>query len=539
MTNRRSSVATRPPLWVLAGAFLLYVLRFGYDWGTSDQDEIIPLLLHRLDPTLFTQDWLVQAQASTFGVRSYFVGLLQGLATVLPVWLAVLVLYVCTWLLVAGAVYAIAHLLTRDRLAAAASVVIVLVMTPLWTLGGNDLVHRMLVPSMLGWAIGLWGVVAFLHGRHGWSGALLGLATWMQALVGLHLALLLGLLLGTRSVTSPTPWKRTSMHLATFGATFAIAALPSLGILAYQQLGPASGADGAEPSLFYIIAQFRNPHHYLFFSFSERSMIRFAGLAAAGGLALWMRPEEMRRRFMVRCLGIIAAACTFGFFFTEAVPLLFVAKLQLFKMTVFAKLLLVVALCHLGASWLPGRLRRAFEWGWAHPRGALGLVLIGGAVVASGYLAGIPYLRERAYPVARQEAPEYQLAVWARAETPRDAVFAIPPTWSTFRTHARRAIVINFKAFIFRDRLVREWFDRLTDMAPMPLPERLGASGMHLLDDAYADLSAERLLTLADRYGFTYVVRPEDAPLSHPAFTEVFSAGRWTTYALDEVPPTP
>ena len=183
------------PLFVPLAALLLYVLRFGYDYGASDQDEFLPYLLHRLDPTLFAQDWFVLTQASTFGIRTYFVLLLQGLSLVVPAWLAVLVLYVSAWLLTAGAVYALGHAFTRNRLAAAAAVVLALVLTPQWTLGGNDLAHSMLVPSMVGWGLGLWGLVFFLRYRPGQAALLLGTATWMQPLVGLQLAGLLGLML--------------------------------------------------------------------------------------------------------------------------------------------------------------------------------------------------------------------------------------------------------------------------------------------------------------------------------------------------------
>ena len=87
------------PLFVLLGALLLYALRFGYDYGASDQDEFLPYLLHRLDPELLSQDWFVITQGATFSIRTYFVMLLQGLALVIPVWLAVLVLYGGAWLL--------------------------------------------------------------------------------------------------------------------------------------------------------------------------------------------------------------------------------------------------------------------------------------------------------------------------------------------------------------------------------------------------------------------------------------------------------
>ncbi|WP_457652257.1 DUF6798 domain-containing protein [Rhodocaloribacter sp.] len=520
------------PLFATLASSLLYFLRFGYDFGQSDQDEFLPNLLSRLHPGLFEHDWFVQTQAAGFHVRTYFVGLLEGPASVVPVWMAVLLLYTAAWLLLTSAIYALAHAFTRDRMAAALAVIVALVLTPQWTLGGNDLAHRMLVPSMLGWGLGLWGVYALLHARPVRAAALLGLAAWMQPLVGLQLAGLFGLVLLLQSLEQEnreTALRRTAL----FGGFFVVFSAPAVLPLVYRQFAEAVPHPDDVPSLFYILAAFRAPHHYLPDAFSTYSTIRFGALAAAGLLALAVpsvRKTLAHLRPLVGALLMIAVLCGVGYVFTEIRPTLFITKLQLFKLTVMAKVLFVILGTGAISLWLPNRpwqrLRRAMMKPWP----AL-LMLAGWTVVFVGLITGKDFVTERIYPIARQGAPVERLERWVRTQTATDAIFAVPPSFSGFRSQAQRAIVVNFKAYPFRDRYMYEWYRRLTDLAPAPPPERGGAALLPALDAAYEARSAEDLRRLSGRYGFGYVVRR--TPLRpRGGFRVVYRNDEWTVYRV-------
>ena len=518
------------PLFVLLAALLLYVLRFGYDYGASDQDEFLPYLLHRLDPELLAQDWFVLTQASSFGIRTYFVMLLQAIALVVPVWLVILILYMGAWLLIAGAVYERGYAVTRTRLAAGAAVVVALVLTPQWTLGGNDLVHSMLVPSMCGWGLGLWGIVFFLRYRPGQAAFLLGAATWLQALVGLQLAGLLGLILLWRLIAN----RGGGRHLLLFAGVYAMAALPVLGPLLLQQLSGATPVEDA-PSMFYILAQFRVPHHYLFYSFPARSLVRFGALMVLGLTSLVLLHRRQRvhySTFLIRTLGCIAGLCVLAFLFTEIRPVFFVVQLQLFKTTVLAKLLFVILICGGVFAWLPAPFARPLDrlmdlkgWGLA---AVLGIWLL---AIGSVFL-GFEVLRAKAGPLAHKGTPTEQVETWARTQTPRDAVFAVPPSWSGFRSRARRAIVVNYKAFPYRDRLNLTWFERLTQMAPISLPQRSGPAIQDSLDAAFLRQPVPALHRLADRYDFDYVVRDRRFTPASSSFEQVYISGEWIVYRI-------
>ena len=520
---------SRPPLFVLAGAFLCYYLRFGYDYAQSDQDEFIPYLLHQLNPALFAEDWLVHLQATEFSVRTYFVWLVQFFSTIVPVWLAVLILYAACWLCIAWAVWKIAWCFTADRLVASGAVFVTLLATPVWTLGGNDLVHGILVPSMAGWAIGGLGVYLFLKSRPLASAVLLGVACWMQALVGLQLAALL-------CITQLLSWlwerKPPLRRLVAFSLVFAACALPTLGPIFYQQV-LATTPQETEPSLFYIMAEFRNPHHYLPGSFHPKRMLGFALIAVAGLAALaWqpVRQQLQHRKFLLRILVTIAVFCITGWVFTEIIPVLAIAKLQLFKTTVLAKVLLIITAGSAVNALLPHGIRRMLHGGLRHER--IGAITVAAAWVIAMALT-LPengYLRNQVGPWKRAAAPIGAVQKWVRTHTPHDAVFATPPSLSSFRSEAQRAIVVNHKAIPFTDRHMITWFERLTDLAPVGRPERGAPDLLYRLDAAFESLTERQLVELGQRYEFRHVLRRTPLPEPLSAFRQVFSTENLFVY---------
>jgi hypothetical protein len=150
-------------------------------------------------------------------------------------------------------------------------------------------------------------------------------------------------------------------------------------------------------------------------------------------------------------------------------------------------------------------------------------------VLACIFLKVGPMYKE-ARPLARVGTPLEQVETWARTNTPTDAVFAVPPTWSSFRSHARRAIVINFKSFPYRDALIYTWFERLTDLAPAPLPDQPDPDLQARLDSAFLHQPAGALHRTAMRYDTDYVV--QDRALEDTRFVEVFRAAPWIVYEV-------
>lgn len=481
-----------------------------------------------LDSSLFANDWFLDTQTSAFSIRAYFVYFLRMLCIALPYKVAVLMVYIASWCGIAIALYRIADLLTYNRLAAVGSVAIICLMTPFWTLGGNDLLHSMLVPSMVAWAFALWCLVAYLRSQPVFAGVLAGIATLFQALVGLQIMLILGVLL-CLEVWQSTKRKNILRQLIWTCVAFGLVAIWALGPLLYQQFSAPAG--NGEPSLFYIMAQFRNPHHYLYHSFNPVRTFQFFVLLGSGflaHLALQKKNLSPRAGFINNMLAIIFVICLVGYLGTEVVQNLTIAKLQLFKTTILVKLLMVITACHLAVALLPNRLSQWLDSIAFSPA----FLSVGLAVIlALALIFQHDRIEKKIYPYSTANSAQHALAHWARDHTDRDVVFAVPPSWSAFRSHAARAIVINHKAFPYRDQDIYVWFSRLLDMSPIRRPERTDVTLQGMLDKQYNDLSAERLERLSFEYDFDYVIRNTPLPAAS-AFILAYESNGWLVYEL-------
>jgi len=100
---------------------------------------------------------------------------------------------------------------------------------------------------------------------------------------------------------------------------------------------------------------------------------------------------------------------------------------------------------------------------------------------------------------------------WARAETPADALFIIPPGMQSFRLEAQRSAYVDFKSVPpSQPSLMREWRRRLEEVAnpdANALEQGRGWPGIYLWDVAYAKRNPpERIRDLLERTGADYFV---------------------------------
>ena len=104
------------------------------------------------------------------------------------------------------------------------------------------------------------------------------------------------------------------------------------------------------------------------------------------------------------------------------------------------------------------------------------------------------------------------LAAVAKGFTHPDSVFLIPRQWQQWRIFAERAAVVDYKAFIYTDEGMKEWYDRL---------QAIYYKGPGYPDGGVTDAE---LLNLQRAYGFHYAVLPVGADTS---FSEISAAVDW------------
>jgi hypothetical protein len=490
-TNRRGANSLLPLVFTALAVPLAYVLRFGHGFGFSDQDEFLPWLLARTEPALLAQDWFVSTQEAAFNVRSGFVTLLEIPARLFGIPAVVETTYVLVALALVVAVFELARSLGAGNLAASIGTLIAIAMTPRWTLGGNAAASTMLVPSMVAWAVCLWAVVLCLRKRYGVAGVLIGLAAWLQILVAAQVG---AILLGALLMTGPG----TRRELPRFVVPALTLSLPVVGLLIAAGTGmPADSFD--------VLARIRAPHHYLPSAFPASDYVQVALLSLTG---VWVlhRTRLKRRaaatRFVGWVLGGVVAACLLGI----AAWLLdwrFLLSLQPFKATVLSQILFTTSLALLLPDW------RLPAWSWA----------LGTVAVVAGWLAISSGVQLEGRPQIRA-GEALVVADWLAANSPREAVISVPPSYSGMRYRAQRAIVVNFKAYPFTAEGTSEWFERLAAWAPglwsasveLNAPSgatttAAAASTLAQMDRGYESLTASRLATLSEAYQADWIVR--------------------------------
>jgi len=512
-----TGMGMRPPVYLPILTLTVYLFWRGYDYAISDQDEILPYLFHLLDPSFFRLDWLVNAQLETFGPRTLLVLIAWIPTKLVGPYATIFYIYVVSWFGTCQALYLLSLQFTRERLAATLCVIIALLLTPQFTLGGNDLVTWIFTPSMSAWTLSLWGFVFFVRGQSIRSALLIGLGTWIQALVGLQMVILCALLL---------LWKhgQPTKRFFLFTGCFLLFALPALGPLIWNQL-TQTGYEGAW-SYFYILFEFRGPHHYIPSSFSLDSVFKFFLLLGAG-IATFRFLPQVHRSLIRRSMTIIGVLCVLAYIGAEIWPVETITKLQLFKLTVLIKVFCVIIISHAVAKLILQFYRRGMSIFFDHGHYALGTTIL---ITSMLLLISPDALGIR--PVTKS-APE-KVAKWARDSTSIDAVFAVPPGWDHFRSQARRAIVVNFKAIPFHPSSMIQWFTRLMDLAPIDPPSQGGGPIIAELDSAFDSLTNQQILDLHLKYRFHYIVRKQST-MSHD-FELVYQSEPWEVWRIKSLP---
>jgi hypothetical protein len=129
-----------------------------------------------------------------------------------------------------------------------------------------------------------------------------------------------------------------------------------------------------------------------------------------------------------------------------------------------------------------------------------------------------------------------RLCKWVKKQTPRDAIFLVPPDDERFRLAAQRAIVVNYKGVPQLARELPQWRDRLQSVLnmddlralPRPMHETMAAIGQR-----YDRLPAAMLVAAARRWDARYIVTTHplaDGRLDQvypPPSVDAFEGGYW------------
>ena len=327
------------PSWLTQLAMVLSgLVAYGYNFSHENIFNQMPAVMALVDPTLYSQDFYVQAMTE-FTPRSYYY-----YALALPVKLGMSLPVVCfIYFAIAFAaftlgLYAIGRHLGQSKLTAAALVLLGLSAVN-GTVGHTDLFRRTPIPSVYAIGIAIWGIYFCL--KHQWTRGylLLGCSCLLQFLIGL----LPGMLLTPALLFHSWRTKRPQQIVWAGGGLMVLAGLIYLPMV----LGGTTSSDLLSNWDFvWLYGYVRHPHHLVMSTFSFNGWRRLAHFVLAGFACLYGSRQLDQDRKITLGLAILTGLLlvVVGYVFVEIYPIAFVAKLQFARVTPFVFLMSLIAI---------------------------------------------------------------------------------------------------------------------------------------------------------------------------------------------------
>ena len=429
---------------------MMFLFKNGYQFNQSDQEEHLPQVYQQLEPALYSGDFFVNSWHETFTVREYYVGLVGTLAKVVPLDLLCFILQLlCTSL----AVFALMRITERfggTGIAPFVTAALAVLFLNNWTVGGNTFESNILIGTSIANPFVMFSILFFLQGRNFTAGSFAGIATLFQALMGLHVFLLL--LFALFIIGKRKKFRKLLLLFAGYVIFSAAMMVPLL----MRQFDPLMDYDLA---LYYqLLYEFRNYLHYVPSLFPVDHYIKLGGLViAAYFVSRWVFLKK--RRFLYAFSGGILGGLLVYYLLFEVAGWMTLGKLQWFKTTVLLNTICCVLL-GLGAGAAfnnkvrPLRLARLIS-----PIAAFGILVFAIPVLFSASLP-IEKIQGR-YKIGNYAKSDLQLMhEYIAANTDVNAVILTSPDNDSFLCEAKRSSPFSYKAMVHEPFYILEWFDR-------------------------------------------------------------------------------
>lgn len=505
--------------WLLVlGLTLISPILTGYYFGVLDHDHYLPYLNRLLNPALYAGDYYFSQPHGAYAVFDYLVAFLIKLSGGDFPWTH-LILYFITLGLFYGSVFYLTK--TIYKKSEAAVLAVMFIMLPKWAAQIGYLTHHFYFVSRdLSLALALLALVFLLRCRRRLSLVLLFGALLVNPLIPLPVILLCffdtNQFLGMVPVANQQ-WLQIIQERGTYSFP-GLWHIRGWGTLIYYF------------SLLVIAGKILGRHIFGSYYFLIKRLIYICGSLFIFHWTisvLWPQPVLLQLQLLrsvnyifILSLIAIAGALTeliergrqpvkiMGILATSS---LFFWSLQLTIWHMMAVWFVLPAL------WLfPGRLKPKTQL----VRAVIGLILVSGLLVKLTIMR--PQIKLPDYWFYSNPLINYdqlnswrQVQEWAKANTPSEAVFLVPPEWSGFRSFSQRSIVADAKdggMVFYSAAYAAEWEKRMADLK------------------VYDNLSEENIFTLRQTYYFDYVVATVGSPPL--PFNQVYQNQDFSVYRL-------
>ena len=476
-------------------AWSLLLLRFGYQYGTGDQVELLPYVLYLHDNTLYPHDFFIQGlHAAQPNERTVMAHLLLPFVNHLEV-VCLLLQFLTTLTLVLG-IEQLALRFVKNKYTAWLIVLATLIPLNDFTLGNVELYSECFQASALATAIIVWAINLFLDRKYTAASVLMSLASIVQILDGLDVMLLMCFVMLVYVVQK----KVSTKQFLSFVGIYAATALVYMALILKAKSGEGTLSN---EETFTVLFQFRHPHHFIFASFSKLKTIVFFALSVVGLVYFFKKSKPLFYMIAVGLLGVITYAVI-----TDVLHTIFIANFQFYKVTQWLKLLGVVAAFAYVENNL-GAYRQFVLPLWLERSKLVAGVAICFTVIicfADKLPYKVPYqllgLKERDDAVTICEA--------IKNNTPKDAVFVQPFDDTALKFYAQRSSYVEFKANVRHKAYVGEWYKRIQQVFGISANDGSGFALRNVANQSFCHADAAKLKAL----GVTHILTTKDCGIA-------------------------
>lgn len=550
---------------IIASIFTFFTYR---GLGYGNQKEHLPIIMRAMDPDFLANDFFTNASDGAIA-RSFYanvIGFLAGTEQNLPITFILLTLCTNIALTIVSFFFGRYLFLNSSPKGLLAAVLVMSIST--FKLGGGShfLLTKSLIPSAIAMPLLTGGI--YLTARKKLAAGMLvsGIGSLFHPLFGLEVCgLLFAGYLGTTLLMHRKLEKSHWKQLLISTAILILFAAPAL-IIQFSQ-------EKIDTEQFiYILAHYRNPHHYIPSRFRTKdflAMIAFCCALILTWLRMKTRMDHFSAAYILLLVALIGFACIGGYVFVELIPTRIWVIAQVFRLLgivkwmglcLFAGMILdegiplstrlihlfslgnpfatagFTALNELHQRWKRSPRSQSFFLIIALPvvvllllpteRSMLGQTLIftGGSLILAFSILYLPdttvgkiipavlvtaiLLLTLINGLPRTgnslEVSGNEIAAYVQEYTPDGSIFLTPPDWGDFRLAARRSIVVDFKAFLFTDQAMEEWYARM--LACYGTTEETGFAMIPALQQNYRSMTDEKLRDLKQAYGIEFAI---------------------------------
>jgi hypothetical protein len=409
----------------------MYLLCYGYLFNTGDQAEHLPQVYQKLNPTLYPNDFFLNYYNSTFTVRYYFVWLVYLPSLFIGVFNTCFILYfVCLYASISGIYFLFNHFY-NNRTKTWLGVILYLFFFRNFTIGGNYIQDNMLVGSSIAEAFCIWAFVLNLKNKHVLSGLFCGLAALFQPLIGLQVALLIGLKIIYLQIFNN---QINIKILLGFGLSFLALALFILVPVFLVQTNASSQKEANK-----ILFEYRGALHYLPQLFPLKDYL-LSGLFTLTAFGILVYKTKTEQSHFIPIIFSIVAICIVVAGILYMNPNSNIGKIQWYKTTVWLGLFNSIVIVGL----IPDTF---LKWSSIIAYSMISLFVV--LMTFENYAGNI-------YSINNFNSLTYTHN-WIKENTPVNALFLPPPNDYSFNCEAKRSTAINYKAIVHETNYLIAW----------------------------------------------------------------------------------